>query len=330
MNKAFLLMFLIFSNLTGQKPLQQPKQNPISRYQLHLGVVTIGKQQVISLREFMQDNKMFLLTANPEDLHTALVPVGECSDFQEGMSAIDKTFPKSVYVRALKTVQKHETSLQDAGIISTFPKEKGIVLSIDLCPSEKPLEKGLFVALMNNFKQDKEPIPVSVSITGHWMRNHREDLNWMKFLQKSHRFDITWVNHSYSHRYIRSLPLQLNFMLMKHTNVRSEVLNNEIMMLENGLTPSVFFRFPGLISSKKLVSTISSYGLITLGSDAWLAKGQKPHQGSIVLIHGNGNEPYGVHKFLELLKSQQKEIKDHSWKLYGLGSSLETYFKPSP
>jgi len=84
-----------------------------------------------------------------------------------------------------------------------------------------------------------------------------------------------------------------------------------------------------LISNKRLVDTISSYGLITIGSDAWLAKGQIPHQGSIVLIHGNGNEPYGVHKFLELLKSEQKEIHNNSWKLYGLGSSLEEYFKTS-
>jgi len=329
MNKAFLLIFLIFSNLPGQGMPPKPKQNLISRYELHIGVVTIGNQKVISLREFMQGNKTFLLIANPENLKTSLVPVEQCSGFQEGMDAVDKTFPESVYVRALESVRKHETSLQDAGITSTFPKEKGIVLSVDLCPSEKPLEKGLFTALMNNFKQKKEPIPVSVSITGHWMRNHKEDLNWLKFLQKSKRFDITWVNHSYSHRYIKSLPLQLNFMLMKHTNVRSEVLKNEIMMLENGLTFSVFFRFPGLISSKQLVDTISGFGLITIGSDAWLAKGQKPNQGSIVLIHGNGNEPYGVHKFLELLKSQQMEIKDNSWKLYGLGNSLEEYFKLS-
>ncbi|MBE0649638.1 MAG: polysaccharide deacetylase [Bacteroidales bacterium] len=330
MNKAFLLIFLIFSNLTGQKTSPKPKQNLISHYQLHIGVVTVGDQKIISLREFMQGNKTFLLVANPENLKTSLVPEEQCTGFQQGMVSIDKTFPESVYVKALKTVQKHEISLQDAGITSTFPKENGIVLSVDLCPSEKPLEKGLFVALMTNFKQNKEPIPVSVSITGHWMLNHKEDLNWMKFLEKTHRFDITWVNHSYSHRYIRSLPLQLNFMLMKQTDVRSEVLKNEIMMLENGLTPSVFFRFPGLVSSKNLIDTISGFGLITIGSDAWLAKGQKPHHGSIVLIHGNGNEPYGIHKFMELLKSKQSKIKDNSWKLYGLGNSLEEYFKPAP
>lgn len=322
-------MCLIFSNLTGQGPSKTPKSNIISRYQFHIGVVTVGNQKVVSLREFMRDNKYFLLTANPVDLKTSLVPAKKGSHFQEGMSAIDKVFPHSVYVRALQTVRKHETSLQDAGIISTFPKENGIVLSIDLCPSEKPLEKIIFSTLMYDFKNSKQPIPVSVSITGHWMLNHKEDLNWLKFIQKRENFDITWVNHSYSHHYIKSLPLDMNFMLMKHTDVKNEVVKNEIMMLENGLTPSVFFRFPGLISNKALVNTISGYGLITIGSDAWLAKGQKPHQGSIVLIHGNGNEPYGVRLFLKFLKSKQTEINNKSWKLYSLAASLEEYFKLS-
>lgn len=329
MNKAFLLIFLIFSKLTGQGQSKTPKQNIISHYQLHIGVVRVGNKKFISLREFMRNGKSFLLVANPEDLKTSFEPLQDCSDFQAGMSEINKTFPSSVYVRSLKAVLKHETSLQDAGIISTFPKEKGVVLSIDLCPSERPLEKIIFTTLKDDFKNNKRPIPVSISITGHWMLNHKEDLNWLKFIQKRENFDITWVNHSYSHHYIKSLPLALNFMLMKHTDVRSEVMKNEIMMLEKGLTPSVFFRFPGLISNKKLVDTISGYGLITIGSDAWLAKGQKPRLGSIVLIHGNGNEPYGVYKFLELLKSKQKEINDNSWKLYGLGSSLEEYFKTS-
>ena len=162
MNKAFLLIFLIFSNLLGQGTSPKPKQNFISHYKLHIGVVNVGNEKAISLREFMRGDKTFLLVANPKDLKTSLVPDEECSGFQEGMDAVDKTFSGSVYVRALKTVQKHETSLQDAGITSTFPKENGIVLSVDLCPSEKPLEKGLFMALMNNFKQKQGLAPCSV------------------------------------------------------------------------------------------------------------------------------------------------------------------------
>ena len=42
-----------------------------------------------------------------------------------------------------------------------------------------------------------------------------------------------------------------------------------------------------------------AYGLIPVGSDAWLAKNEVPSAGSIVLVHGNGNEPVGVEKLLE-------------------------------
>jgi hypothetical protein len=63
------------------------------------------------------------------------------------------------------------------------------------------------------------------------------------------------------------------------------------------------------------------FGLIPTGSDAWLAKGQPATPGSIVLIHGNGNEPAGVEDFLELLRREQGRIKSHDWLLFDLRSS---------
>jgi len=72
MNKAFLLIFLIFSNLTGQGLFKKPKQNIISHYQLHIGVVRVENKKFISLRQFMRNGKSFLLVANPEDLKTSL------------------------------------------------------------------------------------------------------------------------------------------------------------------------------------------------------------------------------------------------------------------
>ncbi|MBN1984057.1 MAG: hypothetical protein JW795_21185 [Chitinivibrionales bacterium] len=45
-------------------------------------------------------------------------------------------------------------------------------------------------------------------------------------------------------------------------------------MVENDLLPSVFFIFPGLVSDRTIVAQIVSFGLIPIGSDAWLGKGQ--------------------------------------------------------
>jgi hypothetical protein len=62
-------------------------------------------------------------------------------------------------------------------------------------------------------------------------------------------------------------------------------------LIANGETPSLFFRFPGLVSSDPLMRTVRRFHLVTLGADAWLAISQKPGPGSIVLVHPNGNEP---------------------------------------
>ena len=91
-------------------------------------------------------------------------------------------------------------------------------------------------------------------------------------------------------------------------------------MIEHGLLPSVFFRFPGLVSDESVFERVISKGLIPTGSDAWLAKGQVPKAGSIVLIHGNGNEPAGVRAFLKLMRRERGQIKLRDWLLFDLRS----------
>ena len=45
------------------------------------------------------------------------------------------------------------------------------------------------------------------------------------------------------------------------------------------------------------MQAVRRFHLVTLGADAWLAIGQKPGPGSIVLVHPNGNEPAGLKAF---------------------------------
>jgi hypothetical protein len=92
--------------------------------------------------------------------------------------------------------------------------------------------------------------------------------------------------------------------------------------MQKGITPSVFFRFPGLVSDHEIFEQILNLGLIPIGSDSWLAKGQWPDTGSVVLIHANGNEPVGVHNFIYLLKIKHAEALANRWELYDLRESL--------
>jgi hypothetical protein len=172
----------------------------------------------------------------------------------------------------------------------------------------------------------ESPAPVALSITGIWMLQHPQDLEWLKQMQANHEIYITWINHSYNHRVSAKLPLKENFLLEPGTDINYEVLETEKAMLRNGLLPSVFFRFPGLVSDQQLVFKITDFGLIPIGSDAWLAKGQKPQAGSIVLIHGNGNEPVGVDDFIKLLRSKTNAIAKKQWLLYDLRESVGKEF----
>ena len=108
---------------------------------------------------------------------------------------------------------------------------------------------------------------------------------------------------------------------MPGIDLDTEVLQTEVAMLERAMLPSVFFRFPGLVSDESIFERVTSFGLIPTGTDAWLAKGQPATPGSIVLIHGNGNEPAGVRDFLELMQRERGRIKSHDWLLLDLRSS---------
>ena len=100
-------------------------------------------------------------------------------------------------------------------------------------------------------------------------------------------------------------------------------------MLKNGLIPSAFFRYAELVSDQQLVNKVTDFGLIPIGSDACLATGQQPNAGSIVLIHGNGNEPVGVADFIKLLRSKTRQIAKKQWLLYDLSESVDDAVKSS-
>ena len=108
---------------------------------------------------------------------------------------------------------------------------RGICLTIDLCPSRKPLDRSLIQDILAAFEKVERPVPLAISLSGLWMEKHPDDLRW-------------------------------------------------------------------------------------------LVKNQKPGPGSIVLIHGNGNEPLGIAKFLALIGSERTAIKKKKWLLWDLRDSL--------
>ena len=318
--KTISLILLIFSTEIG---FSQNKSAEVTNYQVYFGTVKFGKTSYIIIRKFIKDTKPCFLLVNPDDMSTKIVLAEGCKAIKEGFSNIEKKFSQSAYFHVLNNADNNAKVMQDAGITHCLPKEKGINLTIDLCPSSRPLDRVLFKSIINAFDTIERPIPIAIAISGNWIKKHEQDLAWLKELQNKGEVDITWINHTLNHFYDKKLPLKNNFLLNKTNNIRKEILGNEELMIENGLEPSVFFRFPGLISNIALLDSVSNFGLIAIGSDAWLAKGDSIHNGSIVLVHGNGNEPLGVKKFIELIKSKNAEERKRNWMLYDLRKSLD-------
>ena len=90
--------------------------------------------------------------------------------------------------------------------------------------------------------------------------------------------------------------------MTKGVDPEEEILDTERLLIANGETPSLFFRFPGLVSSDPLMQAVSQFHLVTLGADAWLAKGQTAGRGSIVLVHPERQRTQGPRPFLPDLK----------------------------
>jgi len=299
----------------------------IENYKVYYGVAKRYPQELMVLRSFDNYGKHYLLLVDPQTLITKISE----SDFYEvkpmTMAQARAFFVSSPYQKAMAKVENRSVMIQDAGIEDGMPKETGISLTADLCPSHRPLDRDIFTDIITEFKKVEQPVPVALSITGVWMRQHPQDLEWLKKLQADHEIYITWINHSFNHRVSLTEPLKENFLLEPGTDISYEVLETEKAMLFNGLLPSVFFRFPGLVSDQQLVNRITDFGLIPIGTDAWLAKGQQPHAGSIVLIHGNGNEPIGVKDFVALLHSKTQAIANKQWLLYDLRQSVDQEFE---
>jgi len=175
---------------------------------------------------------------------------------------------------------------------------------VDMCPSSKPIERAFFQYLAELSRPSGRRTPVAISISGKWLMTHGDEFAWMVGLAREGRLAITWVNHSLTHPYYPKEPLNRNFLLAPGIDFDREVLETERLLLENGQVPAPFFRFPGLVADERLIKRLRELALIPVGSDAWLAKGELPHKGSIILVHGNGNEHSGIVMALRLFKER--------------------------
>ena len=252
-----------------------------------------------AMRAFEKSGCAYVISVDNETLATCIEPAAEFEKKRVRSPSLEEV-SETPYVKLLEKASSPPYPLANDGIRRQDHGE-GLFLTADLCPSTRPFVKEMISQLPSS----NQPIAVGFSVTGAWLDSHSKDLAWIKHQEASGRLSITWINHSNTHPYRVKEPLETNFLLTPGLCFENEVLEAEKKMIENGLTPSVFFRFPGLISSEALIQKLKELSLIALGSDAWLAKGEIPKAGSILLVHANGNEPRGIAALRILYKNEK-------------------------
>lgn len=253
-----------------------------------------GAARHLAIRHMEIDGHGMLLTVDPATLATSL-------ERDQDWSCADTSNARQQDTRYIRAMHGATTPAQAAPIIANGGllrgTKTGSFVTGDLCPSRRPLDR----AFLERLQTFQSPLPLALSISGLWLTRHQADFQWLLERQRSGALQITWVDHSYHHPYSPGRPLADNFLLAPGVDMRAEMLDTEKLLIEKGQTPSVFFRFPGLISTPALMQMAAEYHLIVLGAGAWLARAPRARPGDIILVHVNGNEPAGLHIFSTLL-----------------------------
>ncbi|MBI5902429.1 MAG: polysaccharide deacetylase [Deltaproteobacteria bacterium] len=259
----------------------------------------------IAVREFERNGASRALIVDADSFQTGEI---DASTIAFNREVEKEVWRKTPFASALYRYTAGQDGLiHNDGIIRAEGAAPGVFLTVDLCPSKRNFDRNLFTSTIGLPLKDK---PIAIAVSGLWIERHRDEFNWIAGEARSNRLSVTWVNHSYSHPYRKGIPDEKNFLLSKGVDFDKEALGLEVLLLENGLLPSPFFRFPGLVSDRRALERLRALSLIPVGADAWLAKGRMPGPGSIILVHGNGNEKRGVKKLINFYKEKKGDFKE--------------------
>jgi hypothetical protein len=206
------------------------------------------------------------------------------------------------------------------------PAKTAFAITIDLCQSSKAWEGRLFQKLATLSAKTHKPIPIGIAITGIWASKFEKEFQKLIAYEAAGTLKITWINHSY-HHYLKSNGQNFLFMTGPGINLKDEILRLEKLLLEQRQLPSLLFRFPGLVHNKELLRGITDLGLYAIDADTWLAKGEQHeiHNGSVVLVHGNGNESSGIDRILTELKRNEGNFISGEWEIIDPLNAVPSY-----
>ena len=221
-------------------------------------------------------------------------------------STLDDTHLGRVFKR-LGVLADHSSAINH-GPRTKLPRT--VSITVDLCWSLRPYERDFFRFVPRVAKLNGDA-SITLFVTGRWLEQHPEEIERLIELSREPGVGVKWAMHSWVH------PKQRPFMnAYSPEQVCGDNLRVEAELLRWGIVPSIFYRFPGLVHDEPRLRAILDLDLISVDCDSWVAsmrRGRAPHHlwpsdGSILLIHGNGNEAVGIPRLYEWM------IENPGWK----------------
>jgi hypothetical protein len=308
-----------------------PAHGEISSYQL--SQQSCARGALYTTRKYIENGVEKYLVVDTATLKTRSIEARRLTDCVH-----QPLGPGQNQTQFFKAVNEYNSNPGDNGNCSqgfkAFPQncmgaQAPMIMTSDLCPSRKTLQEWQrdvkpFLQRMAALNRGGRKTNIVLPVTGAWLRSHQAELAEIKSLG----LDITWANHSTSHGIAPLGPFAANpasaFLTQKtEREFVAEIFNTEKEMLANGLMPSPFFRFPGLMGTKAQIYKLREMGLIPLATTAWLAldrhtpafykrcgmnDDQAAAAGKVILTHSNGNEPAGITKANRLIA----QMRDNS------------------
>lgn len=260
----------------------------------------IWTDNYLSLREFTQNWVEKLLVLNLQNYETEII-LSKKIWLKKLWGIYTHSKYKEIQDTIFQKTPEQHAPLQNNGLRESIweKHEHWAFLTADFCPSEK---KGFESKIIESFIE-KWHYNIWIALTSAWYKRHKEDFQQLLNWKQEWKLWITWINHTKTHNYNPWTDFLHNFILTPWLELKEEILNVEKILLSYWEAPSIFMRFPGLVSDEETrKSVIYDYWLIPLWSNAWLAKGEKVEDGSIILIHGNKNEPKGIELMNKILE----------------------------
>ena len=185
--------------------------------------------------------------------------------------------------------------------------EKTVSLTVDLCWSLRPYEEEFFHSLPKMLPDPRGAVYPAIFVSGQWLQQHPLEMDRLIELGQEPLTELIWGLHSSEH------PKTGGFMNdYAPEEVRADTLEVESLLLEWGIVPTVYYRFPGIIHDRIRLEEILELDLFPIDVDSWMAVvgtahpyGHPVRDGSIVMVHGNGNEPEGIAVLSEWLQKHR-------------------------